>query len=126
VDFNNIKSMVMLQEKMKHHANKQSVIAENFANAETPGYKKKDMVEPDFNKMVGLYSQKIELTTTNPKHINPNAIGSESKIYSTGNKVKLDMEAIALTQNVGEYNKTASTYRKMISLVKEALGGQGQ
>jgi len=125
MDFNNIKSMVMLQEKMKHHAGKQTVIAENFAKADTPGYKRKEVKEPDFGALVGQASQNIKLKTTNSKHINPNDMGGGVQTFSTSDKVKLDMESIALTQNVGEYSKTASTYKKMIGLIREAVGGQG-
>lgn len=123
MDLNDIQSFKLLQEKMKYHSSRQEVIAENFANVDTPRYYRKDVKQPDFASMVGMQSSTIGLRTTDPNHIDPNSPNSPSNILSTDVRVKLDMEALQMTQNSGEFSKATSTYRKMLMLVREAIGG---
>lgn len=121
MDLSNIQSFKLLQEKMKYHVKRQEVISENFANATTPGYYRKEVIKPDFNAMVGQASKDVRLATTNPNHINPNASRGDANIFTTDVRVKLDMESIQMSQNQSEFAQAAATYKKMLSLVREAI-----
>ena len=41
-----------LKSRMKWHAERQVVLAQNVANAETPGYGTRDLKAPDFRRML--------------------------------------------------------------------------
>lgn len=124
MDFSNIQSFKLLSEKMRYHSQRQEVIAENFANATTPNYHRKDVKKPDFNMMVGAASKDVNLAVTNSKHIGVGGQNAGSNVMSTDVKVKLDMEALQMTQNKGEFDSAAATYKKMMNLFREAIGGK--
>ena len=67
-----------LTEKMKWHQARQSLLAENVANAETPGYKGRDLKAFGFTEhMASLSTAKIETMTTQPTHISVQATGAD-------------------------------------------------
>ena len=57
----------MLRERMEWHQERQRVLAENVANADTSNYQAKDLAPPDFEREVSLTS--VSLATTEPGHI---------------------------------------------------------
>ncbi len=121
MDLDKIALMNMLQAKMKYNSARQEVIAENIAGADVPGYKRKDIQKPDFKDMVK--SSMVSLETTNPKHIAGTNSVSNAVTYETESDVELDMEAIELMKNNGDFAKAATTYKKMLALMREAIDG---
>ncbi len=80
--------------------------AQNIANAETPGYKRKYVVfEPLFQKL--LNEKKIDLRVTNPKHmkllsgsVRPLVMVDRSTSYrNDGNNVDVDVETVEMIKN---------------------------
>lgn len=124
MDLNNISLINMLQEKMKYSAARQEVISQNIANVDTPGFKRKDITQPNFGNMVKDHM--VALETTDPKHIG----GSKSSgIYlakDTGSTVELDMEALELMKNNNEFSKASTTFKKIISLLNQAIGSSAR
>src|SRR5580658_6985331 len=57
----------MLRTRMQWHQERQRVLAENVANADTPGYRARDLTPPNFERM--LQSASVALATTDPAHI---------------------------------------------------------
>jgi flagellar basal-body rod protein FlgB len=121
MDFSSITSFNLLHQKMKHHASRQEVIAENFANANTPGYMRKDIDKPDFGSMVGQASKNITLKTTDPNHIQMKGSSADSPIV-TNFKVQPDLEAIQMTANSKEFGAATASYKKMMQLVRDSFG----
>lgn len=122
MDFNEIKTMKVLADKIGYHAKKQQIHAENFANSTTPGYTRKDVTSPDFAAMLGKATNNVTIKTTDPKHISSASANGDYQVVSSDIKVKMDMEALQMTQNSGEYSKATSAYKKMMILFKEAIG----
>ncbi len=122
MDLNKISVMGMLQNKMRYSAARQNVISQNVANADVPGYGRRDISQPDFSNMVK--SSMLQLSTTNSGHIQGNKT-SILPTSNTGEEVELDMEAIELMKNSSEFSKASTTYKKMIALMKEAVDGGG-
>ncbi len=127
MDLSKITSFALLEEKMKYNADRQQVIAENFANVDTPGYKRKDIEKPDF---ANIFNEKLSALTpaqTNSKHIG--AVDDDSingrKVITSEDKVQLDMEALEMMQNSTSYSEANATYKKMLSLVRVAIEGSG-
>ena len=61
----------MLRERMEWHQERQRVLAENVANADTPNYRARDLAPPDFSHEIQLAS--LALDRTNPLHITAQA-----------------------------------------------------
>ena len=122
MDLNKIGIMDMLQNKMKYHAAKQEVISQNIANVDIPGYKRKDITEPSFKGMVK--SSMLNLNVTDPKHISGVNSSPFFTSHDTSDTVELDMEAIEMMKNNQDFASASTTYKKMVSLMRTAVGNQ--
>ena len=56
-------------------AERQSVIASNIANANTPGYKSKDLVSFEHVMEEGRFGPDLKLATTHPAHLSQSRTG---------------------------------------------------
>jgi flagellar basal-body rod protein FlgB len=65
----------MLRTRMQWHQERQRVLAENVANAETPRYRARDLAPPNFASTLQRVS--ISMTRTDPGHIEP--VGGSSQ-----------------------------------------------
>ncbi|HKW98375.1 MAG TPA: flagellar basal body protein [Bryobacteraceae bacterium] len=90
---------------------RQKLVASNIANADTPGYKTKDIdFQTEFlNAAAGIAPQTVEargLTTRND-----------------GNNVSVDREARLLAENDLRFSIASNLLRDQIRVVREAING---
>ena len=121
-----------LTEEMKWHQARQSLLAENVANAETPGYKGRDLKAFGFTEhMANLSTARIETTTTQPTHIsvqgtNADGFGNRQmnnfEITPEGNGVTLEDEMMKVASNQLDYQTITAVYTRSLRLLKSALG----
>ncbi len=107
------------------------LLSENIANADTPGYKARDI---DFNKVLqNAKSQPgIKLQTTNKGHINPSSDKFSMGIQfreveqssADGNTVDTQKEKAAFAENSLRYQTTLSFLTRKISGLKTAFRGE--
>ena len=124
-----------LTEKMKWHQARQSLLAENVANAETPGYRGRDLKAFGFEEhMQNLSTAKIETAVTQSGHIaivgtDADGFGARSansfEITPEGNGVTLEDEMMKVTANQMDYQTITAIYTRSLRLLKTALGKQG-
>ncbi|MDP1730245.1 MAG: flagellar basal body rod protein FlgB [Devosia sp.] len=124
-----------LGEKMKWHQARQGLLAENVANAETPGYRGRDLKTFGFEEhMQNLSVARIGTVVTNPSHIS--AMGTDAdgfgarqlndfEITPEGNGVTLEDEMMKVATNQIDYQTVTSLYTKSLKLIRTALGRQG-
>ncbi len=111
------------------------LLASNIANADTPGYKAKDV---DFASALETAKSQIKsgnaMTRTNEKHLSGGTQMSTSyEMYRVpnqpdtgdGNSVDIQVERNLYTQNALEYQASLSFLSGKIMGLKKALGGQG-
>jgi flagellar basal-body rod protein FlgB len=119
----------MLRTRMQWHQERQRVLAENVANADTPHYQARDLTQPDFGRSVRLAS--LELDRTSPEHlVAETEAGSGFAVKSSGqyevrpggNAVSLEDEMIKVADNQMDYEAVSSLYTRSLSLVKMAIG----
>ena len=140
MDFGSIPLFAMMRTKMQYAGARQSVLAENIANADTPGYKAKDIREPDFKSALASASaaqklpRALPMTITNAQHMgsgngaaaegNPAVINRKStyELNPTGNNVVLEEEMAEMADNQMEYQKILGMYRKTVDMFKTAIG----
>lgn len=130
----NIPLFSALAEKMKWHQTRQSLLAENVANAETPGYRGRDLKAYGFAEhMRNLSVATISTTATDPGHIvkassgagDPNARQLNSfEITPEGNGVTLEDEMMKVTSNQMDYQAVTAVYSRSLRIIKTALGRQ--
>jgi flagellar basal-body rod protein FlgB len=118
----------MLRERMEWHQERQRVLAENVANADTPNYQAKDLAQPNFEQQVSMAS--LALATTEPGHIAASGGGSQFAVDSgsryevrpRGNSVTHEDEMMKVASNQMDFDAVADLYTRSLSLIKLAIG----
>lgn len=129
----------LLHQKLGYLGQRQSVLAENVANANTPGYKPKDLAPFSFAQaMQDAQSRSTmnpaSLRVTNPGHIGGVGAGSgtnfavkkmkTTEILPSGNAVNLEQQMSEVSQTAVEYNAYTGLLGRVRSWMKMALGRQ--
>lgn len=117
--------------RMKDLQARQGVIAQNIANADTPGYRTRELKSPDFQSLLGDGDRRLAKPAV---RLSPTlqALGGNSAAMTTtvstseekpnGNNVSLEDQVIAMGQVQSDYQAATSLYRKTMGLLKIALG----
>ncbi|MFD2646552.1 flagellar basal body rod protein FlgB [Devosia albogilva] len=123
-----------LTDKMRWHQTRQSLLAENVANAETPGYTGRDLAQYDFARRHGAFSTaSVTTSVTQPLHFSAGGAGvggfdaqrmANFEITPEGNGVTLEDEMMKVTTNLMEYQAATTLYQKSIKIIRTALGKQ--
>ncbi len=120
----------MLRTKMHWHQERQRLLAENVANADTPHYRPHDLKEPEFQKSAPA-AMVVGLVRTDAGHIAGQGLsppkfradrpgGFETR--PTGNSVALEDEMLKVAANQMDYQQASTLYAKSLGLLKTAIG----
>ena len=135
MDLNSIPIFRMISKRLTWLNQRQRVLAENIANADTPRYVPNDLVPLDFAKLIRSSESKVKLASTDERHIKPR-LGrrdfrerEEKKPYEiapAGNAVVLEEQMMKVAETQLDYQLTINLYRKNIHLLKMAIGRNGR
>lgn len=118
-----------LTDKMRWHQERQGLLAENVANAETPGYRGRDLAQ--FKASDGGSHATLQIVATQPMHI---SVGGQSgapfsaqqqhgfEVTPEGNAVSLEDEMMKVTTNMTDYQAATSMYEKSMKILRTAMG----
>lgn len=107
----------------RHAAERHSVIAENIANADTPGYKAKDL-----ESFSDAYARGAALSKPGEK---PNAFRTET-LASTGaaspngNTVSIEDQMFRSSAASRDHNTAMTIYSKALTMLRSSIGSGGQ
>jgi len=118
----------MLRTRMQWHQERQRVLAENVANADTPNYHARDLAPPNFERALTAVS--LSLARTDVNHIVGASGGSQFaedgnlhyEVRPRGNAVSHEDEMLKLAGNQMDYDAVTSLYTHSLALIKSALG----
>jgi flagellar basal-body rod protein FlgB len=119
----------MLRERMEWHQQRQRVLAENVANADTPNYQARDLAPPKFEHEVSAAS--LTLARTDSGHMTGRGGGgsrfvSDStarfEVRPRGNSVTHEDEMMKVASNQMDYEAVTSIYTRSLALIKLAVG----
>lgn len=96
---------------------RQSVLANNVANAETPGYRRMDV---DFHDALAQAMDTSDASTIENASFTPQQ--DPQTMRADGNGVDIDTESAALAKNGLEYEALVSVAKARIQIVQSALG----
>lgn len=133
MDFANISLFSVMKAKLNFLSERQAVLAQNVANADTPGYRAMDVTAPDFEKMLKESgSGALQMKSTNPKHVTHGSVSAgmfevkarakTDELNPNQNNVSIEEEMAQVGQNQAEYQKVLNLYGKAISMFKTAIG----
>lgn len=121
------------QDALNLRAFRQQILASNIANADTPGYKARDI---DFAKALreagaARAAPEMTLRTNNDKHVgSANSGGSAEVLYRSaqqpsidGNTVDMDMERNRFAENAVHYDANITLINSQIKLLLAAIQG---
>ncbi len=122
----------MLRTRLQWHQERQRVLAENVANADTPKFRPRDLMEPTLDQpALAAAATKVALARTEPGHIS--GLGSSGSAFRTeasrnyetrpaGNAVSLEDEMIKVAGNQMDFQAATALYSRSLGLIKTALG----
>lgn len=119
-----------LKSKMQWHQARQGVLAENIANADTPGYQARDVKEYSFQDHIGRQAFGLSTATTKAGHIAVSISGQGKvkteehdtfEITPSGNSVVLEEQMMKITANQIDYQAATTLYTKGLGLIRKAL-----
>lgn len=123
----------LLGKRMDWLGQRQKVLAQNVANADTPEYVPHDLKPQDFRRLVERQHAPMTPTATRPGHIQASSLRSDPRSaeqqdrYETapsGNAVVLEEQLINVTQTQNDYNAITNLYKKQVAMLKMALRGR--
>lgn len=135
MDLDSIPVFRMMQDKMSWLTQRQRVLAQNIANADTPGYGAEDLKPIDFTRDNGRSAFALTLTTTDEAHfrsLGPDdrfKVEREDKPYEVSpskNSVVLEEQLVKVAQTAADYNLVTGLYRKHTQMLRIALGRGAQ
>lgn len=127
---------------MRHLQDRQRVVAENIANADTPGYRARDVEAPDFSSLVeatgtgggapGVARPQVRLTSgmaalgaSAPSGSGVILDRNISETKPDGNNVTLEDQLLRMGQVQADFTALSGLYRKQMGLLRTALGRGG-
>lgn len=135
MDLSRLKVFNMLTTRMNWLNERQRVLAQNVANADTPDYIARDLAQPDFKAALRQSEGRLGMTMTRASHMAggaspaPTTAKSEKQEFETtptGNAVVLEEELMKAAESRGEYELMVNLYTKQVGMLKAALGGGGR
>ena len=122
---------------MKVQGARMRLVAQNLANADTPGYRPQDLRAADFARLVRTAqnpAQAVTLARTAPGHqgggpqaaigLAAHDVATEYETAPDGNAVILEEQMAKATETALDFQLTSNLYRKYHGMIRIALGTQ--
>jgi flagellar basal-body rod protein FlgB len=134
--------LAMLKSRLGYLSDRQRVIAENVANADTPGYQARDVKPFSFHAQVQAASglgggaaaaPAGTMAVTQPGHMRPKSSNGTFQVAKTpdseetmdGNGVVLEDEMVKLTDTRMDYDAAVGLYQQSLGMLKMAIRKPG-
>lgn len=122
----------MLRTKMQWHQERQRLLAENIANADTPHFRPLDLTPPNFDRTAPA-APAVAMLRTSAAHMTGNALSGSGAFKASvrpggsetrpgGNAVSLEDEMLKVAENQMDHQSVAGLYAKSLGLIKLATG----
>jgi flagellar basal-body rod protein FlgB len=124
--------LAMLRTRMQWHQERQQLLAENVANANSPRFKPRDLAPPDLTRQQPAAA--VALVRTSPAHLAVGDAGTaqfefersgQFEVRPAGNAVTLEDEMLKVAANQMDYQAVTALYARGLALIKTALGKSG-
>jgi flagellar basal-body rod protein FlgB len=124
----------MLKTKMRWHQARQGVLAQNIANADTPGFRPSDLAAMNTQKSVHAPRlTSVAATRTHHSHVQSSPMGMQGTAFKSeaakgwettpaGNSVVLEEQMIKVSANQFDFQMASTLYSRSLGLLKTAIG----
>ena len=124
-----------LAKKMDWLSQRQNVLAQNIANADTPNYLPQEMKHGAFERLLAHKLAPVAPRVTDPKHMvgrtpaeRPSERKDQRRPFETapsGNAVVLEEQLVKVAETQMDYQTMTNLYRKHMQMIRIALGRGG-
>ena len=127
----------LISARMTWLSQRQVVLNQNIANADTPDYRPKDLRAADFSRLVGGFvgqPGRLAMAQTDRTHLDGAPVarlglaGREQRtayeVAPDGNAVVLEEQTAKAAETALDFQLTSNLYRKYLGMVRIALGNQ--
>jgi flagellar basal-body rod protein FlgB len=119
----------MLRTKLHWNQERQRVLAENVANADTPEFKPSDLAPPNFDLATPAVTP-VALLRTSSAHLAGAddaasfdlKSGDDFNVVPTGNAVSLEDEMMKVAANQMDFQAATALYARGLGLIRTAIG----
>jgi len=136
MDLSQMTLFKMARQKMSWLGQRQAVLAQNIANANTPNYRSKELETLDFDRelkhlapvrMAATAGRHLTGTVTPPEYrVDKVKLRDVYEVNPDGNSVVMEEQLMKLSDNQMQYQLATNIYQKQVKMLRMALGGQGQ
>ncbi len=134
MELGNLTIFSAIKKRMQWTGQRQEVLAQNIANADTPKFRARDLKPFEFKEIVRRETMQINMTTSGPNHLTGqqktirNFSEEESRsTYETspgGNSVVLEEQMTKMNETAISHRFTNEIYSKQLAMFRIALTGQ--
>lgn len=114
----------LLRARLDHLSERQQLIAENIANASTPGYRPRDLDTAGFDRMLASASNHgggLMMSRTNAGHMTPSGSTSVHVITRDDSETTIDGNAVVLEEQMARAAETRMSFETGIALYQKGL-----
>ncbi len=125
----------VLSKRMDWLSQRQKVLADNIANADTPNFQPRDLNPGEFHRVLRNQSPDVSPKATHAAHLQgtalrggPARIERQGKPWETspsGNAVVIEEQLIKVSKTQSDYQTMVNLYRKHMDMFRIALRGGG-
>ena len=118
----------MIRRSLDYQAQRQTVIAENIANADTPGYQARDLqsfeavlADSGFGRLAPMQTHASHVA---PRTSTPDARDADElyEVAPSGNQVSLEQQLIALNEVSANHQLSLRLMDRHLGMLRTALG----
>jgi len=136
VDLANTPFFGMLRARLDQLSERQQLIAENIANASTPGYRPRDLDTSGFERMLASSAggRGLTMSRTNSGHMTPSGGSGSARVITRddsettidGNAVVLEEQTVRAAETRMAFETGIALYQKGLELVRMAARAPGR
>lgn len=134
MDFSKVSLFGMMKQRLAWLGQRQEELARNIANADTPGYRPRDIKPLEFRGMVMRQVLPVGMEKTHGNHLGgqpatarPFKDEVNRRPYETapaGNAVVLEEQMAKVSETSVAHRLTTELYRKHLGMIRTAIGGR--
>lgn len=134
MDLNKVSLFGMMKQRLAWLGQRQQVLAQNIANADTPGYRPRDLEPLEFQGMVTRQLAPVGVQKTHGDHLGGRPVKPapfddqvNRRPYETapaGNAVVLEEQMAKVSETSMAHRLTTELYRKHLGMIRTAVGGR--
>jgi flagellar basal-body rod protein FlgB len=124
----------MIGERLEWLGERQRVLSQNVANANTPGYQARDLRPLDFKQALRSTGTQLELASADSgtsigrrtsSRFTMDRTKTDREVTLSGNEVEIEAQLEKIADTGMDYQAATNLYRKHIDLLKLVIGRGG-